>query len=197
QAGECLRLGVLALVAAVRAGDLGKPGLGLATLAGLEVLDEVVGAEALVAVEALDQRVGEGGDVAGGLPDALGEDDRRVQAHHVSATAHEGLPPLPADVLLQLGAEGAVVPCGTRTAVDLTRLEHEPAVAGEGDDLVKTGLFGHGGSNGRMLGRRARDHGHLRSYRRPRRRNSGPDVGCRWQAVAMEQRVSFITLAVS
>src|SRR5690606_22506080 len=119
---------------------------------------------ALVAAEALHQRVGEGGHVAGCLPDALGQDDRRVQAHHVAAPADEGLPPLPADVLLQLGAEGAVVPCRTRTAVDLTRLEDEPAVAGEGDDLVKTGLFGHGGSNGRMR-EKTRDHGHPQSYR--------------------------------
>src|SRR5690606_14562985 len=40
--------------------------------------------------------------------------------------------------------------CRPRTAVDLTRLEHEPAVAGEADDLVEARLFGHGGSNGRM-----------------------------------------------
>src|SRR5690606_10451232 len=133
-----------------------------------------------------------------------------------------------------------------RTAVDLTRLEHEPTVAGKGDDLVKTGLFGHGGSNGRMLrgdtpvitgisdltvGPAAatrpvlpttsagsagdvvecRVHGLLPSAPdtaectscrrqepvRSARSRALDGVGCRWQAESMQQRVSFITLAVA
>lgn len=103
-----------------------------------------------MAAQALDQRVGEGRDVTRGLPHALGQDDARVESDHVATAAHERLPPLAADVLFELRAEGPVVPRGPGTAVDLTRLEDEPAVAGKGDDLVKTGLFGHGGSNGRM-----------------------------------------------
>ena len=131
-------------------GHVGQAVLGRAALARLEVLDEVVGAEALVALQALHERVGEGRDVTGCLPHALRQDDRRVEAHHVAAAAHERLPPLAADVLLELGAEGAVVPRRTGSAVDLARLEDEPAVAGEGDDFVETGLLGHGGSNGRV-----------------------------------------------
>src|SRR5690606_3586166 len=123
--------------------------LGLAALLGFERLEQVVLAVTLVALQALHERVAEGRDVPGGFPDALREDNRGVQAHHVAAAANEGLPPLAADVLLQLGSERTVVPSRTGAAVDLTRLEDEPAVAGEANDLVKTGLFGHGGSNGR------------------------------------------------
>ena len=119
-------------------------------------------------LQALDERVGEGRDVAGCLPHALGQDDRRVEAHHVAAAAHERLPPLAADVLLELGAEWAVVPRRAGSAVDLARLEDEPAVAGEGDDFVEAGLLGHGGSNGRV-GWAIREDG-------PRRRHS---PGCR------------------
>ncbi|MBG9885300.1 hypothetical protein ABE10_01595, partial [Bacillus toyonensis] len=150
QAGERLGLGVLPLGAAVRARDLGETSLGLAPLARLEVLDEVVGTEPLVALQALDQRVGERRDVPRCLPDPLGQDDGRVEADHVAPAPHECLPPLAADVLLELRAEGAVVPGTAGTPVDLPRLEDEPAMTGEADDLVETGLFGHGGSNGRM-----------------------------------------------
>ena len=71
--------------AAVRAGDVGEAVLGRAALALLELLDEVVGAEALVAGLALDQRVGERVDVAGRLPHLPGQDDRRVEADDVVA----------------------------------------------------------------------------------------------------------------
>ena len=149
EAREGLRLGVLALRAAVRARHVGEPVLGRAALARLEVLDEVVGAEPLVALQALDERIGERRDVTGRLPHALRQDDRGVEADHVAAAAHERLPPLAADVLLELGAEWAVVPRRAGSAVDLARLEDEPAVAGEGDHFVEAGLLGHGGSNGR------------------------------------------------
>ncbi len=175
EARERLRLGVLALHAAVRARHVGEPVLSGATLACLEVLDQGVGAEALVAVEALDERVGERRDVAGCLPYALGQDDRRVQAHHVAASAHERLPPLTADVLLELGAEGAVVPGGAGSAVDLTGLEDEPAVAGEGDDFVEAGLLGHGGSNGRERERKVADAA-ARGIRRVYPRLPGPSA---------------------
>ena len=42
-------------------------------------------AEAMLAVAAVDHRVGEAGDVAGGLPDPRVHDDRRVDADDVVA----------------------------------------------------------------------------------------------------------------
>ena len=82
-------------------------GLG-AVLCGVR-LDEVVGAVALVAGEALGQRVGERVDVAAGLPHLAGEDDAGVDADDVLAALDHGLPPLALDVVLQLDAVLSVV----------------------------------------------------------------------------------------
>ncbi|OEI70008.1 putative transcriptional regulator [Curtobacterium sp. ER1/6] len=138
-AGELPGLGPLAAGAAVRAGDLGHAALGRTALLRLERLDEVVLAEPVVAVQALDERVGEGRDVPGGLPHLAGQDDGGVEADHVAAAADEPLPPLALDVLLELHAEGPVVPRRARSAVDLPRLEDEAAALGQGDDAVETG----------------------------------------------------------
>src|SRR5512132_418422 len=109
---------------------------------GLERLDQVVLAEALVAVAALDQRVGERLEVAGGLPDPRGHDDGRVLADHVVAQLHDRAPPGPLDVVLQLDPERTVVVARTDPAVDLARLEGEAAASGQVDDGVH-GVGGH------------------------------------------------------
>src|SRR6185295_10161306 len=83
-------------------------------------LDQVVRAEPLVAGGALGERVGEGGDVAGCLPDLGGQDHRRVDTDDVLTGGDHVAPPLALDVLLELDAERAVVPGGTLTTVDLT-----------------------------------------------------------------------------
>src|SRR5690606_37487081 len=57
----------------------------------------------------------------------------------------DGAPPLLLNVLLERGAERAVVPRRTGSAVDLTGLEHEAAVACRRDDFIEAGLFGHVG----------------------------------------------------
>ena len=64
-----------------------RPFSGGAAVLLLVLLLEVVGAEALVAGLALDQRVDERVDVAGGLPDLAGQDDRGVEADDVVAAA--------------------------------------------------------------------------------------------------------------
>ncbi len=138
-AAELLRLGPLSAGAAVGAGDLGQAVLRRSALARLELLLELVGAEAVVAVLALGQRVGERGDVAGGLPHLRREDHRGVDADDVVAALHHRLPPLAPDVLLQLDAERAVVPRRTGAAVDLARREDEPAPFAQVDDGVVAG----------------------------------------------------------
>ena len=74
-------------------------------------LEEMIGSVPLVRHERLCERVVEGRQVAGRLPRLRRQDDRRVEPDHVTAAADEGLPPLPLDVLFQLDAERAVVPC--------------------------------------------------------------------------------------
>jgi len=109
---------------------------GRAAVLGLERLDQVVLAEALVAVGALDQRVGERLQVPGGLPDPGGHDDGRVLADHVVAQLHDRAPPGLLDVVLQLDPERTVVVARADPAVDLARLEGEAAALGQVDDRV-------------------------------------------------------------
>jgi hypothetical protein len=140
---EHLRLGELALVAAVRAVDVCQAVLRRPLVLGLVRLFEVVGAEPLVAGEALGERVGELLDVPGGLPDLAGQDDRGVEADHVLAPAHHGLPPLPLDVVLELHAERTVVVGGSGPAVDLAGREDDAARLCQADDGVDL-VGGHG-----------------------------------------------------
>ena len=142
---ELARLGPLPAGAAVRAGDVGqgdRVGVDLLALLRLPVGDgllQVVDAEALVAAEALGERVGELADVARGDPRLARQDDRGVEADDVLAGGHHRAPPLALDVLLELDAERAVVPRRARAAVDLTAREDEPAALAEGDDGVDDG----------------------------------------------------------
>ena len=164
------RLGPRAARAAVRAGQrLQVDAVGVGDLLALgELLAQMVLAIALVARLALDQRVDEGVEVAGGLPDVRGEDHRGVEADDVVAGLHHRPPPLPADVLLQLHAKRAVVPGGATAAIDLRRREDDAPALAEADEVVdSTCVAGRGGvghacapSGWRSAGRRkpSRDH---------------------------------------
>ena len=150
QAGELARLGPRAAGAAVGAGEgreVDVVGVVEALLLG-ELLLEVVGPEPLVARLALGQRVGEGRDVAAGLPGLPRQDHRGVEADDVVAHLHHGLPPLALDVVLELDAQRAVVPGGPGAAVDLTAGVDESPPLREGDDIVDGGgrRLGHGDS---------------------------------------------------
>ena len=136
---EVTRLGPLAAGAAVRARDVGQPVLRRLAVLGLVRLFELVGAVPLVAVQALDERVGEHVQVAGGLPHLRGEDDRGVQADDVVAAGDHRLPPLPADVVLEFDAERAVVPRRPGATVDLAGREDEAAPLAQVDDGIVAG----------------------------------------------------------
>ncbi len=142
QTVEVARLGELALHAAVRAVDAGEPALRRALVLVLVRLDELVLAEPLVARRALGQRVDERLEVTRRRPHLRGEDHRGVEADDVVAALHDRAPPLAAHVLLELDAEGAVVPGGAGAAVDLAAGEHEPPALGEVDDGVDA-IEGH------------------------------------------------------
>ena len=148
QAGELARLGPLATGAAVGADDLGERdvvGVDDVALAGPLLRDgllEVVGAEPLVAREALDERVAERRDVARRNPGLPRQDDRGVQADDVVALDDHRLPPLPLDVVLQLHTERAVVPRRPGASVDLTARVHEASALAEAHDGVDGGAGG-------------------------------------------------------
>ncbi len=99
----------------------------------VELVEPVAG----VAVPAVDQRVGERGDVARRLPDLRRLDHRRVETDDVVTRSHHGMPPLLLDVAEQLDAERSVVVRRAEAAVDLRRLEDEAALLGEVDDGVE------------------------------------------------------------
>ena len=99
---ELLRLGPGAAGSAIGAGDFRER---LALL-----LFEMVGPEPLVARLALDQRIDESLDVAGGFPHLAREDDAGIEADDVVAALHHGAPPFALDVVLQLDTERPVVP---------------------------------------------------------------------------------------
>ncbi len=108
---------------------------------------ELVGAEAELARTAVDERVGEAGDVARRLPDARVEDDRGVEGDDVVALLHHRAEPERADVVLREDAVVAVVVRRAEPAVDLGGREDEAATAAEGDDRVhrhRLRRLGHG-----------------------------------------------------
>src|SRR5262249_17582165 len=116
-------------------------------LAGLQWTlgaSDVVGAEALFALAAVDQRVGETGQVTGGLPHPGVHEDRAIDADDIIARLHHIAPPGVLDVALQLDADRTVIPAARQAAVDLAGLEGEPAALGQVHDL----LHRHGGHVG-------------------------------------------------
>src|SRR5690606_9047381 len=150
QAVEHPRLGEVAPVAAVRAGDLGEARRGPAVLL-FERLLELVGTEPPVARAALAERVHERIDMSGSDPDLPVEDHRAVQPHNVVALLDHRAPPLAADVLLQLHPQRAVVPGRPGAPVDLTGGVDEAPTLGEVDDRVDS-VYGHGGPPARRSG---------------------------------------------
>src|SRR5919201_305885 len=124
----------------------------LARLAAALRILELVGAEPELARPAVHEGVGEAFDVAGGLPDARMEDDRRVERDDVVSLQHHRIEPRVADVVLQQDAVVAIVVRRAEPAVDLRRREDEPTPTAERDDLVHrhhvcAGLgFRHGGT---------------------------------------------------
>lgn len=99
------------------------------------VLDELVGPVAHLAGLAVDERVVEGGDVAGGDPDLGVHEDGGIEPDVIGVLLDELLPPGLFDVVFELRAEGAVVPAVGKTAVDLAPGVDEAPVLAQGHEL--------------------------------------------------------------
>ena len=102
--------------------------------------DELIGAVACLAGAAVQQGVREAGNMAGGHPGLGVHDNGSVQADIVGALLHKLLQPCFLDVVLELNAQGAVIPAVGQTAVDLRTGENITTVLAEIDDHIK-GLF--------------------------------------------------------
>ena len=140
----------------VEVARLGEAVLGAAVRARARV-GQLVGPEPLLAVAAVDERVGERRDVTARLPDLRRHEDRGVETDDVVAHLDHRTPPGVLDVALEQHAERPVVPGGTEPAVDVGRREHQAAPLREIDDTVHqfwvviSGL-GPGSQRARLLG---------------------------------------------
>src|SRR3989449_2991913 len=105
-------------------------------LAGGALDAGVVRAEPVLAMLAVDQRIGESRDVPRRLPYLGVHQDGGIEALDVVALVNQRAPPALLDVLLELDAERPVVPHGPEAAVDLRRLKHEAASLGERHELL-------------------------------------------------------------
>mmetsp|Transcript_3350 Transcript_3350/g.10452 ORF Transcript_3350/g.10452 Transcript_3350/m.10452 type:complete len:380 (-) Transcript_3350:66-1205(-) len=97
--------------------------------------EELVGAEALLGLLAVDHRVGETGDVPRRLPDPRRRDDRRVEPDDVVAPLHHVLPPRALDIVAQLDAKWAIVEEAGEARVDLRRRVDKAAPLAQRHDV--------------------------------------------------------------
>ena len=151
---EVTRFRPLAAHAAIRAHNIGQTVLRhlVAVLFCVGFL-QLVGTLALMAVEALDERIIEHGHVAGCNPHFRRQDDGSIHADDIATGDDHGAPPFTLDIVFQRDAERAVIPRGTGAAVDLARGEHEPATLGEGDDFIEFRTSHNAPSGLTVLGR--------------------------------------------
>src|SRR4051812_2644409 len=94
-----------------------------ATVGAFAALRDLVGAEAVLALLALNERIGKTCDVAARLPGSRIHEYGCVHSEHIVAVVDEALPPDALDVVLQRHAERAVVPRSCESPVDLGSLE--------------------------------------------------------------------------
>ena len=104
------------------------------------VLDHLVGPEALLALLAVHQRVGEASHMAGGHPDLGVHQNGGVQPYVVGVLLDEFLPPGLLNVVFQLHAQRTVVPGVGQSAVDLAAGEDETPTLAQGHNFFH-GLF--------------------------------------------------------
>ena len=112
-------------------------GVHIHVLALLAVRDELVGAVAALAGAAVHQRVAEVAHMAGGDPGLGVHQDGGIQTHIVGAFLHKLFEPRLFDVVLELDAQGTVVPAVGQAAVDLAARIDEPAVFAQVDNHIQ------------------------------------------------------------
>ena len=100
---------------------------------------QLVEAEPAMVRRAFDERVAEAADVARGHPHLRVHEDPGVQPDDVVALLDHAPPPGALDVVLELDAEGPVVPDGVDAAVDLGARVDEAAALAERHDRVELG----------------------------------------------------------
>src|SRR5208282_4998170 len=106
-----------------------------ATACGAAVALNPIGAETLLAVFAIDQRVGEVFQMTRRFPGARMLKNRRIEPEHVAAVLHHLTPPRLLDVALQLDAQRAVVEGGSESPVDVARWKNNSTALAQVDQF--------------------------------------------------------------
>ena len=117
--------------------------LDLLVLLGDPILDQHVGAVALLRIAVVDQRIVEGRHVARSLPRLGVHEDGGIESHDILVQLDHRVPPVALDVVFQLHAVLSVVIDGGQTVVDLARREHESVLLAMGDQFLEKFFLRH------------------------------------------------------
>ena len=112
-------------------------------LLGQPILDEHVGAVALLRVAVVDERVVEGAQVTRSLPRFGVHENRRVDADDVLVELDHRVPPVAFDIVFQLDAVLAVIVDSSQTVVDFARRKYESVLLAVSDQLLEKFLLSH------------------------------------------------------
>ena len=104
------------------------------------LFDQMVGPEAILAIAAVNERIGKVRDVTAGLPDARLHQNAAIETNHVAPLLHEKAPPLALNVADEFRAKWAVVPGIGQAAVNIGAGKDKAAPLAERRD----GLHAHG-----------------------------------------------------
>src|SRR5438874_5346610 len=99
------------------------------------LLRNLISAKALFCQQAIDQRISKGIDVTARLQHGGVSQDRAIQPDHIVAVAHDDLPPILLEIIFKLDPKRAVIPHPVEPAINLARLENEPASLTQADDF--------------------------------------------------------------
>ena len=100
------------------------------------VFDDLVSAEALVALTAVHQGIREAAQMTGSNPGLGIHQNGGVQTDIVRILLDKLLPPGTLDIVLQLDTQRAVVPGVGKAAVDFTACKNEAAILAQSDNFV-------------------------------------------------------------
>ena len=128
---------------AILLGSLGHFLVDFLVVLGYLVLDEHVGAVALLRVAVVDEGVVEGIHMSAGLPDGGVHEDGRVDAHDVLVEQHHALPPVLLDVVLQFHAVLTVVVHSSQSVIDFAAGEYEAVLLAMRNDFLKNVFLCH------------------------------------------------------
>src|SRR5882724_12863323 len=96
----------------------------------------MIGTQPGLASPAIDHRVSKGIDVTARFQHRRMGQDRAVQSDDVVALPHHHLPPILFKIIFEFDSKWPVIPHPVESAINLARLENEPAPFAQADNLL-------------------------------------------------------------